>query len=128
LPSIPDLYKIELFIARAFTPAGTDGNIAILTNENCKLQVGDKTAMNEIRTDDMAALGPGTRTLDTQPVGIAASFVHANGEQIFERPVELLVTPIRLRGNMGLIAVATVPTTGTWRAGFQMTWDEYQQL
>src|SRR5262245_38552579 len=68
--------KLDLFVARSFTAAGTGGGTLTITGNNMKKRTSfGTTVMGEIRTATTAALGAGTKTLDSTPI---SSFVTAS--------------------------------------------------
>src|SRR2546426_5331717 len=64
------LAAFEAVIARSFTVAGTGGVAATITGSNAKLRTSmGTTLLGESRIASTAALGAGTKTLDTQGIG-----------------------------------------------------------
>ena len=126
-------------IARAFTAAGTGGGTVTLTDDNQKLQTnhGD-SGMGEIRIATTAALGAGTKTLDSEAIGRITT--HSSGGagsatpiigsiylptySLFDHDVTNHESPIVLSTNEGVIVRATVPITGVWTASFTIKWVE----
>jgi hypothetical protein len=63
----------RLIIARSFTASDTGGTIISLTGNNNKMRTSQGTSLfTDMRVASTAALSVGTRTLDSQGVGIAA--------------------------------------------------------
>lgn len=119
--------NFKLTKATAFTAAGTGGGTTTLTGTNAKLNTaiaGQNTP--EIRVATTAALGAGTKTLDTTHIGgirFAAPGTVTHTQLItdvvlFSDAVSA-GRPVVLNENEGLIIRATVPATGTW--GFSVT-------
>ncbi len=62
----------QLVIARSWTVSGTGGTSVTLTGNNQKLRTSQATSLvTDMRYASNAALGTGTKTLDSQGVGIA---------------------------------------------------------
>src|SRR5437773_5572848 len=64
--------QIRLYatIARSFSAAGSGGNTVTLTGNNQKRRTSMGTSLvGEIRSASTAALGAGTKTLDSAPIG-----------------------------------------------------------
>lgn len=122
--------QVDLMFARAFTVDGTGGATATLTGNNGKRRTSQMgtTALGSIRIATTAALGAGTHTLDTQPLGsTGGSVVNVAGTPVV--PISELAPPqgghpILLAQNEGLIIRATVPATGTWTMGVDIHWSE----
>jgi hypothetical protein len=114
----------DLVAARAWTAAGTGGGTLTLTGNNGKLRTSQNTAVlsaGEIRVATTAALGAGTKTLDSQGLAGICAPCGAAGTQIIA-PVDLLKEglttegePLFISHQEGFVLRATVPATGTWR-------------
>lgn len=130
---------ITATIARSFTVAGTGGGVATITTNNAKARTSmATTGLGELRTSTTAALGAGTKTLDAQPIGniITHSSAGPNAATPIIGSIYLPRTkivdpdlgdgahPLLLAQNEGLIIRATVPATGVWNLGCQITWAE----
>lgn len=128
------LCTFDVAFARAFTAAGTGGNTATLTGNNQKLRTGmATTAMGEIRFADTGALGAGTKTLDSQALQVVQTSVPATaGAPLLPYTTLFKATEgdqmIVLSANEGLVIRATVPATGTWKAGLTVKWSELQDF
>jgi hypothetical protein len=126
--------KIDLTIARAWSVVGSGGTAATLTGDNSKLRTSMGTMLaNDIRGASTGALGAGTKTLDTNKIGMAswsigtvASVIYvANNIKLFE--TNEMIHPIVLAGTgggEGVVSRATVPATGTWQFGMVIHWAE----
>jgi len=130
---------LDLTIARAFTAAGTGGATVTLTGNNQKMRTSMGTSlMGEIRVVTTAALGAGTKTLDSERVGRIVTHSSAGvgaatpiiGSlylpvyELFEQDAADGEHPIVLATNEGAIVRATVPGTGVWNVGFVVKWGE----
>jgi len=123
--------KMQAFIARSFTVAGTGGATATLTGNNQKLRTSMGTSLvNEIRIATTAALTTGTKTLDGQGIGGIIGSTTATAGAVLIPPGYLfdsntmLVQPVVLAQNEGVVVRVTVPATGTWTGGVTITWAE----
>lgn len=125
------LASFRLFVARAFTAAGTGGGTATITGNNNKLRSSmGTTLLGEIRTATTAALTAGTKTLDAQPIAQYAFSVGTTASVQYVEQVRLLDSgaenthPVVLAQDEGLVLRATVPATGTWQFGATICWSE----
>lgn len=123
--------KIDLVPARSWSADGSGGTPGTITGNNGKLRsTMGTTLLGVTRIASTAALGAGTKTLDTDPigqftftVGVAVSAQYAGqlvllGEDIGpEHPLLLAV-------NEGFVLRATLPATGTWQFGVTVAWAE----
>lgn len=131
--------NIEAIVARSFTAAGTGGNTATITGNNNKARTSHATtALGELRSSSTAALGAGTKTLDSQPIGNIITHssagpgaatpiigsIYLPRTKIVDPDLGDGAHPILLAQNEGLIIRATVPATGVWNLGCQITWAE----
>ena len=126
----PGFGRMELFVARSFSAAGTGGGTATITGSNNKLRTSFATTLlGEVRVATTAALGAGTKTLDTQGIGAVAGYlgaVPADGlppGPLFDA-LAGQAYPIVLAQNEGVVIKATVPATGTWTGSFTVCWSE----
>jgi hypothetical protein len=94
--------------------------------------------MGSARVSTTAALTAGTKTIDSQPIGMITS--HSSGgvgsatpiigsiylptPQLYKCDLASGEHPITLVQNEGLIIRSTVPATGVWVAGFTIKWME----
>lgn len=126
-------------IARSFTAAGTGGGALTLTGNNNKARTSmATTSVGEVRVSTTAALGAGTKVLDGHNVGQIITHSSAGWNSatpiigsIYLPRTDLVVPdtsigehPIVLAQNEGLVIRATVPGTGVWIAGFEISWAE----
>jgi len=92
-------------------------------------QVPSVMAAGDIRIASTGALGAGTKTLATNAQAGAVASAGAAG-QVILYPADILYvdgpdyTPFTLKQNEGFSLRATVPATGTWKAGVQIVWSE----
>jgi hypothetical protein len=123
--------KIDLMPARSFTASQTGGTAGTLTGNNGKMRTSmGTTLLTDIRISSTAALGAGTKTLDTDPIGqISLSFGVVVSVQ-YVNPTPILGEdvgpehPFVCAQNEGLALRATVPATGTWQFGVTCAWAE----
>ncbi len=123
--------KVDMLIARSFTASGTGGTAATITGNNGKLRTAmGTTLLGEARCASTAALGAGTKTLDTQAIGqislsfgTAVSVQYANQTVLFGEDIGM-GHPLLLAQNEGFAIRATVPATGTWQFGVTVQWTE----
>ena len=123
--------KVDLLIARSFTASGSGGTAATITGNNGKMRTSmGTTLLGEARCASTAALGVGTKTLDTQAVGqISLSFGTTASVQYVNQTALLgedigTTHPLVLAQNEGFSIRATVPATGTWQFGVTVVWTE----
>jgi len=123
--------KIDLLIARSFTASGSGGTAATITGNNGKMRTAmGTTLLGEARCASTAALGAGTKTLDSQAIGqISLSFGTAVSVQYVNQTPLLgedigTTHPLVLAQNEGFAIRATVPATGTWQFGVTVIWTE----
>lgn len=124
--------KVELLAARSFSAAGTGGTAATITGNNGKLRTSmGATLLGEIRCASTAALGAGTKTLDTQglglfsfSIGVVVSVNYAGQVVLFSDGEPSGRHPLIVAQNEGFAIRATVPATGTWQFGVTTKWTE----
>lgn len=123
--------NITATIARSFSAAGTGGTTATITGSNGKLRTSmGATLLGEMRCASTAALGAGTKTLETMPFGQIGFAVGTVASVSYLGQVPLAVAtpahehPIVLAQNEGFAIRATVPATGTWQFGVTVKWTE----
>jgi hypothetical protein len=145
-------FLFDACIARSWSADGTGGNQVTVTGDQGQLRtnMGASLFSTGFRLATTAALGAGTKTLDTNPFGATFGNVGAVGAKTII-PQSMVVTtaeaaagpgvvlwkcdiasgehPIVLASNGGStsdgIAIrATVPATGTWQASFLVKWAE----
>lgn len=133
------LLSLRATIARVWTAAGTGGTRATLSGNNQKLRTGHTTSeVSDAGMATTAALGAGTKTLDTQDIGGVAYGV---GTGAITTAVNLnLVPKTNLLGDFaGSIAFPLVlanqegfvirtgiinPATMTWNLTVDVAWSE----
>jgi len=123
---------IKMFAARSFTASDTGGTAGTLTGNNSKLRTSmGTTLLTDVRISSTAALGAGTRTLDTDgmaqyafTIGTATSIQYITNVPLFGFESQGNEMPFVCAQNEGFIDQATVPATGTWQAGFTTRWGE----
>jgi hypothetical protein len=121
--------KIDCLVARGWTADGSGGTAMTLTGNNQKLRTPmGTTLVGAIRGSSTAALTAGTKTLDSQPIGLmtwsigtAANVIYVGQVQLFDGASS---HPIVLAQNEGIVCRATVPATGTWQFGLAVQWVE----
>lgn len=125
--------KVDLLAARAWTADGSGGTAMTLTGENAALRTSmPVTLVGAIRGSDTAALTAGTKTLDSQPLGLFAFSTGTVTSVIYvPQPVALFDEraaqhPIILAASEGIVVRATVPATGTWQFGVTVRWSEVE--
>jgi hypothetical protein len=123
--------KFDLFFATAWSAAGTGGGTATITGRNGKKRTSfATTGLGEIRCATTAALGAGTKTLDTSPIATLAQGVSTAVGPII--PAQSVMWkrdtsdeyPVVLANNEGLVLRAAVQATGTWYFGVTIEWAE----
>lgn len=124
--------KVDLMAARAFTASGTGGTAGTLTGNNGKVRTSMATTLiGDIRCAATAALGVGTKTLDTDPigqisfsVGVVVSTNYLGQVLLCDNDAAHGQYPLVFAQNEGLVARATMPATGTWQFGMTAIWAE----
>lgn len=125
-------FTFHLFTARSFTASQTGGSSILPSGNQNKLRTTGMgtTLATSIRIATTAALGAGTKTNDTNPIGtIVTASALAAGSQILApyaiweaKPGE---HPLLLAQDEGLVLQASSPSaTGTWTIGVRMDWTE----
>lgn len=127
--------------ARAWTAAGTGGGTLTLTTDEAQLRTNmAASVVGEIRVATTAALGAGTKTLDTQDFGQVIT--HSSGgvgsatpiigsiylptTSLFNADSDAGDFPLVLVANEGFVVRATVPATGVWNLGMRVRWAEIE--
>ncbi len=124
------LANFGAFVARTFSAQDTGGTTGTFTTNNAKLRTSYATSLGA--TCMIAGTGAntaGTRTLDTDPFGVAEVGVLATAGTTILPLTDLFrpqpgESPLVLANNEGVIIQATVPATGVWTAGIIVEWDE----
>ena len=124
--------------ARAWTAAGTGGTALTLTGDEATLRTDMGTALATARVSTTAALGAGTKTLDTQDLGLITTHSSAgwNGATpligsiylpttiLFKADMVSSESPLILEAEEGFVVRGTVPATGVWNLGVVVKWIE----
>lgn len=121
----------RLFAARSFTASDTGGTAGTLTGNNSKLRTSmGTTLLTDVRISSTAALGVGTRTLDTDPmaqftftIGVVVSVNYVAQIALLDGDVGPVMPYVNAQ-NEGFILQVTVPATGTWQFGVSTLWAE----
>lgn len=128
--------QIEMRIARSWSADGTGGTAQVFStaNTNKRRTSFSLSALSDtgVRIATTAALGAGTKTLDTNPVSSIVApgptanpgLIVAPGTVLWERNTNDEY-PILLLQNEGfVIRSVAVPATGTWSGAVQVEWAE----
>jgi hypothetical protein len=146
------VYNFQAIRATAWSADGTGGNAVAVTDPQMQMRpptMGNSLFSTGFRLATTAALGAGTKTLDTNPLGacfgnvgstpaIAEYFipkgggvtgVGGGGVDILNPDIGSGEHPLVLTSNggstsEGLVVRATVPATGTWIASILVKWME----
>lgn len=130
---------LDLIRATSFTVQDTGGATISLVGKSgvratrmaaSQIQIA-ASAIGNIAIAGTATLTAGTRTLDSNPLGVLVSSVGAVPANGVILPPGLLwdgsdprKVDLELANNEGLVVRATVPATGTWKFGIDIDWDE----
>lgn len=134
------IVNIDLTVARSFSVAGTGGTAATLTGNNAKVRTSmGATLLGEARCATTAALGAGTKTLDTQAIGnvcigIGTGAITASHRLQLVEKIDLLevdadasIHPVVLAQNEGFVVkngATAWPAAMTWGFSVQIVWAE----
>lgn len=137
------LVTLEAMIARGFTVNGTGGTTATLGGNNQKVRTAMGTTLittaADIRIATTAALGAGTKTLDSQgvgnvTVGIGTGAITTSHRLQLIDKIDLLevdadgsIHPIILAQNEGFViknGATAWPAAMTWAMGVTVVWAE----
>jgi hypothetical protein len=123
----------DMTVARAWTAAGTGGGTVTPAANSNKLRTSQVPSLfsagGEIRVATTAPLGAGTKTLDTTALNNLVGGAGAAGSTVIF-PIPLYVDwaaygiPLVLSDQEGFVIRASVPATGTWKAGVWVAWAE----
>ena len=124
--------KFDLVCARGWTANGTGGTVSGFTATGTAKKRNDFAVplmAGNIRVADTAALGAGTKTLDTTPEACIAMGAPTSIGPIIQRtPLWTRDTdseyPFLFEQDEGFIIRAVVPGTGTWYFGITVEWAE----
>lgn len=123
--------NIQAFAVRDYTKLeDTGGTAGTFTNSNAKLDSRypvSQGATCYITTT--AATSGGVGTADTDPFATLSQSVTNTAGSPVGTGLDLFYAladegPLTLRNTEGFIIKATVPATGTWQLGVNVTWDE----
>lgn len=126
--------NLGLFVARSWSADGTGGTALTLTAPAGKLSNPMPATGATIRIATTAALGAGTKTLDSNAHGQILS--HSSAGTSAATPIigstylphrvlhDGFAHPLMLKANEGFVVTATVPGTGVWIVGFKIHWSE----
>jgi hypothetical protein len=125
----------ELVKATAWTAVGTGGGgitQAALCKRRTSMASTGMTAL-DMRIATTAALGAGTKTLETYaqgiivcggPVTASLDGTAIHGQYLLDADVGAGDHPLVLVDQEGFVIRVTAPATGTWTAGIQCEWAE----
>lgn len=125
-------FRFELIAARGWTADGSGGAASTLTGNNNKLRTAMTTVSGAaLRCATTAALGAGTKTLDAQGLASVGGSVTATaGDRLISPSVDIFdaddgpMHPLVLANQEGFAIRATVPATGTWTFGVDVSFHE----
>lgn len=130
---------IKATIARSWSANGTGGTAVTLTGDQLQLRSSmGATLLGDLRVATTAALGVGTKTLDTQDVGWVCGHssagvgaaapiigsIYLPQTTLWKADMASGEHPIVLATNEGVVVRATVPATGVWSLGYIIKWTE----
>lgn len=133
------LVTLEMALARSWSAAGTGGAAATITGNNQKVRTSmGSTLLGEARCATTAALGAGTKTLDTQGVGnltmgIGTGAITVAADLSLFPKTDLLEMdanephPVVLAQNEGFVirnGATAWPASMTWALGVTVVWAE----
>jgi hypothetical protein len=136
--SAATLLSLEAVIARSWTVDGSGGTTFTITGNNGKLRASmGTTLLGAMRMSTTAGIGIGTRTLDTQGIGIVAYSALTGAITVSVSGTLLPITdlfdcdngdghPVVLTQNEGVVVKTGVahPAGMTWNAGITVRWAE----
>jgi len=133
-----ELNRIELVVARSFTASDSGGTAATLTGNHGKLRTDDATTtISDFRIADTAVLTAGTRTLDSQSIGMSSFLNSTTARSVLLGNAGLVNAastgnngpPLVLGINEGFIIRPAVsyPATGTIVCSISVTWFELSE-
>jgi len=134
------LVNLDLTVARSWTAAGTGGTAATITGNNQKTRTSQGTTLlGEARCATTAALGAGTKTLDSQAIGnvfigIGTGAITTSAKlglvdkiDLLEVDADMSIHPIVLAQNEGLViknGATAWPAAMTWGMSVTIVWAE----
>lgn len=124
--------KVDMVAARNWTADGSGGTAGTLTGNVGKLRTSYSSPLagTSIRISSTAALTAGTKTLDTDGIGLYSFTVGTAVSAQYAPQVVLFGEdmgaqhPLIFAQNEGFVLRASVPATGTWQFGVTVTWTE----
>lgn len=138
--SAAGLVTLEAVVARGWTAAGTGGVTATLAGNNQKVRSNmGTTLLGEVRIATTAALGAGTKTLDSQgignvTIGIGTGAITTSHRlplidkiDLVEVDADSTMHPIILAQNEGVViknGATAFPAAMTWAMGVTIVWAE----
>lgn len=121
----------EMLVARSFTVAGTGGGTLTLAALQKMATSFGSSLVGEIRIATTAALGAGTKTLDTYAIAslgwvipVTVSYQCLPTASLFTPDLGASEHPLILKTNEGFVVRCTMPATGTWAARLIVSWSE----
>lgn len=132
------LAAFRMTIARAWTADGTGGTAMTLTGDNAQLRTSMAASeVSSLRVATTAALGAGTKTLDTPDCGAVAYGIGTGALTVSQDfsilpPTELMdslvegVHPLLLANQEGFVIRigSAMPATMTWHFAVNVCWAE----
>lgn len=134
------LVNLECTIARSWSADGTGGTAATVTGNNQKTRTSmGTTLVGTVRTATTAALGAGTKTLDSQSIGNVAigigtgAITTSHNLQLIEKidlievDADCTMHPIVLATNEGIVVkngATAWPAAMTWNLAVTVVWCE----
>lgn len=134
------IVNLDLVIARSWSAAGTGGTAATITGNNQKTRTSmGTTLLGEARCATTAALGAGTKTLDSQAVGnvylgIGTGAITASHRLQLIEKIDMVeidadnsIHPIVLAQNEGFViknGATAFPLSMTWGMSVTVVWAE----
>jgi hypothetical protein len=130
--------EFNMTVARSWSADGSGGNAIVFSTNNTNKKRTDFPLSlfsdTGVRVASTAALGAGTKTLDTNKAASLVSFVSSIATTADSSPLlapTYLWTrdtsdeyPFIFEQNEGFVVRATVPGTGTWTFGVTIEWCE----
>jgi hypothetical protein len=140
-------FMFDVIRSTAWSADGTGGGAVAVTDPQMQLRtsMGNSLFSTGFRLATTAALGAGTKTFDTNPMGMVAGHAGTTptatqeyipavtapvtggagpGVDLYSPDTGNAEHPIVLANNEGVSVRATVPATGTWTASFLVKWAE----
>ena len=134
------LVNLDLVIARSWSAAGTGGTAATITGNNAKTRTNmGTTLLGEARCATTAALGAGTKTLDSQAIGnvfigigtgaitVSHRLQLVDKIDMMEIDADMSTHPVVLAQNEGLVirnGATAWPAAMTWGFSVTVVWAE----